>query len=220
MKKIIAMLAVLLLALTLSACGGTAAPTSQPTLEPPTTPAAPTPAPEMPTPTAVPTPSPTPTPKPPMTASSAGIEDGVLGEEYGKRGYQTASGTPTLSPPVEIQNAPDETVSFAIIMLDPDSVPLAGFSWVHWLAAGIGEPELSENVSIDMADTLVQGRNSFYANGYGGPTPPDKPHTYVFTVYALDFIPELANGFTQEELLSAMDGHILAEAEFTGTYSN
>ncbi|NIP73871.1 MAG: YbhB/YbcL family Raf kinase inhibitor-like protein [Gammaproteobacteria bacterium] len=59
--------------------------------------------------------------------------------------------------------------------------------------------------------------------GYDGPCPPwndERLHRYVFTVYALD-VPSLglAAGFTGEDALQAMEGHILAQASWTGTYT-
>lgn len=44
-----------------------------------------------------------------------------------------------------------------------------------------------------------------------GPYPPDKDHIYTLTVYALDCELPLANGFYMNELLHAMEGHVLAK---------
>ncbi|MFW5816150.1 MAG: YbhB/YbcL family Raf kinase inhibitor-like protein [Wenzhouxiangella sp.] len=59
--------------------------------------------------------------------------------------------------------------------------------------------------------------------GYDGPCPPwndELLHRYVFTVYALDVDRlELPEGFTSADVREAMDGHILAEASLTGTYT-
>jgi Raf kinase inhibitor-like YbhB/YbcL family protein len=59
--------------------------------------------------------------------------------------------------------------------------------------------------------------------GYDGPCPPwndSIAHRYVFSVYALD-VPTLGldDGFTLADLRGAMDGHVLAEAAWTGAYS-
>ena len=171
-------------------------------------------------PTAEPTAEPTPEPTavPAMTVSSAGIVDGTLADAYGKHGTQKKGGTPTLSPPLSVANVPEGTVCFAIVMLDPDSVPLCGYEWVHWLAANIKQGDLAENASIDAAATMVQGRNDFKKSGYGGPTPPDKAHNYVITVYALDTELDLTEGFDKDALLTAMNGHVLALATITAEY--
>jgi Raf kinase inhibitor-like YbhB/YbcL family protein len=59
--------------------------------------------------------------------------------------------------------------------------------------------------------------------GYDGPCPPwndERPHRYVFTLYALD-IPRLPveGAFDKHAVLDAIHGHILAEASITGLYS-
>jgi Raf kinase inhibitor-like YbhB/YbcL family protein len=64
-----------------------------------------------------------------------------------------------------------------------------------------------------------QGINDFKRVGYGGPCPPPgEPHRYYFKLYALDVNLALKPRATKQELLRAMDGHILAEAQLMGTY--
>ena len=56
--------------------------------------------------------------------------------------------------------------------------------------------------------------------GYGGPAPPDKRHTYVFKLYALDSeldLPECKS--TKADVEKAMEGHIIEQAQLTGTYA-
>ena len=64
-------------------------------------------------------------------------------------------------------------------------------------------------------------RGDYY--GYDGPCPPWNDlrlHRYVFTVYALDVAQmDLTGKFTGPEALVAMQGHILAQASMTGTYT-
>ncbi len=56
------------------------------------------------------------------------------------------------------------------------------------------------------------------APGYGGPCPPIGRHRYFHKLYALDqVLPDLGTA-TREELVVAMQGHILAQAELIGTY--
>jgi Raf kinase inhibitor-like YbhB/YbcL family protein len=59
--------------------------------------------------------------------------------------------------------------------------------------------------------------------GYDGPCPPwndEIPHHYIFTLYAVDF-PRcpVAGTFKGPEVLAAMKGHIIAQAQITGLYS-
>jgi Raf kinase inhibitor-like YbhB/YbcL family protein len=155
-----------------------------------------------------------------MAVLSAGVAGGALADEYGMRGAQQGNGVPTRSLPLSIKNAPEGTVCYALAMIDPDSKPLCGYEWVHWLAAGFTESELAANASLDAAADMAQGANDFGATGYGGPTPPDKPHTYVVTVYALDAKPQLQNGFSLSELSAAIEGHVLAKAVLKARYDN
>lgn len=71
----------------------------------------------------------------------------------------------------------------------------------------------------------VTGVNSYsnHNGGYDGPCPPwndELMHEYHFRLYALD-IPSLnlSGNFTGPEVLAAMQGHILDEAEWTGMYT-
>lgn len=59
--------------------------------------------------------------------------------------------------------------------------------------------------------------------GYDGPCPPWNdtiPHRYVFTLYALDIARCPVEGeFRARDVLAAIEGHVLAKASVTGTYS-
>ncbi len=168
-----------------------------------------------------------------MDITSAAVNDGVLDERFGCNGQDFAPGDmPSRSFPLEIVGAPAGTASFAVIFDDPDSVPVCGFKWVHWLVTGLKTPKLPEDASRE-SDDIVQGVNSWYgrdvfdinaASRYGGPYPPDKVHTYVITVLALDFVPVLRTGFTYEDLEKVTKGHVLAKAtlkcKYPPKYSN
>ena len=155
-----------------------------------------------------------------MVLSSDGIIDGVIADKYGMRGDQKEGQTPTLSIPLSIENAPTGTVCYAVSMMDPDSKPLCGYEWTHWLAVNIVTTDLPEDASICMKAEMTQCMNDFGSIGYGGPTPPDKPHTYVITVFALDCMIDLADGFSKDEFGAALSGHVLAEAQIKGSYAN
>jgi hypothetical protein len=63
-----------------------------------------------------------------------------------------------------------------------------------------------------------QGTNDFRKVGYGGPCPPSGTHRYYFKVYALDKALGPDSKTTKDQLLKAMDGHILAQGELMGKY--
>lgn len=125
-----------------------------------------------------------------------------------------------LSPPLEWDNAPERTESFAIICEDPDA---PGGTWVHWVlyALPANTTKLKESVPTTgvLRDGGRQGLNDFSSTGYGGPCPPrGRPHHYIFTLYAVDTRPELEQGASKEEVMSVLDGHILARATLVGIY--
>lgn len=127
---------------------------------------------------------------------------------------------PDLSPRLRWSEPPEGTMSFALVVDDPDA-PRG--TWVHWVAYGIpGDArELQEGFpkEASASDGILQGENDFGKTGYGGPAPPPgKPHRYFFKLYALDFTPELEAGLSKEDLQRAIEGHVLGEAQLMGRY--
>ena len=128
----------------------------------------------------------------------------------------------------------------------PASLPRVDF--FHWVLIdlpvavnGLKEGEFSNDVTPrgkpgpQAAHGARQGINNYtdwFAgdhdmrgdyHGYDGPCPPwndEVVHHYVFTVYALDIdsLP-ITGKFGGPEVRAAMQGHILAEASLTGTYT-
>lgn len=165
-----------------------------------------------------------------MIVTSTGIVNGIIQDKFGGRGTQfNENGVPTYSLPFKIENAPDKTQSFAIVMEDKDAYPVTGgFVWIHWLAANIVRNELKENES-QTANDFMQGCNSWTSiQGsqqskelscfYGGMTPPDKAHIYELHVFALDKRLNLQRGFFLNELYQEMEGHILDHYTLKGIY--
>jgi Raf kinase inhibitor-like YbhB/YbcL family protein len=153
-----------------------------------------------------------------MELRSAGIINGIMDAAYGSNGKDITGGVPLRSLPLEITGAPRGAVCFAVYMDDIDSKPLCGFRWVHWMAVNITDGEIPEDFSRLAGDKAVQGTNDFGKAGYGGPTPPDKDHKYEITVYALDSLLPLSEGFTKDEFEEATEGHVLASATLNGIY--
>ena len=115
---------------------------------------------------------------------------------------------------------PASAKSLALICDDPDA-PVG--TWLHWVLYDlpVTATDLTEKVppSESLSFGAKQGINDFKRVGYGGPCPPPgKPHRYYFKLYALDVDLVLKPRATKQELLRAMDGHILAEAQLMGTY--
>ncbi|RHW51964.1 YbhB/YbcL family Raf kinase inhibitor-like protein [Bombilactobacillus bombi] len=152
------------------------------------------------------------------------LDQGRLPAKYGKFGAAAdfKNQHPLRSFPIKISNLPEQAVSLALTFVDPDSIPVAGFQWIHWTAANlpINIQEIPENASQQPPFSFIQGKNSTaspYINEadasinqrYVGPTPPSGIHNYELRLYALDKKLDLKAGFWMNELQHAMEGHIL-----------
>ncbi len=125
-----------------------------------------------------------------------------------------------LSPPLRWSDPPGKTKSFALIVDDPDAP--AG-TWVHWVLYECPGSLRELPEGVPGRDTVpgigTQGVNDFRKVGYGGPCPPRGPaHRYFFKLYAVDSDLALPPGKTKAELLKAMEGHVLGQAELVGRY--
>lgn len=135
----------------------------------------------------------------------------------------TCDGTNT-SPELRIEGAPEGTVSFALIIEDPD-IPSAVKERMnievfdHYVLYDIP----ADTTVLPEANATVgtAGKNT-RAMGYTGPCPPKeyepKEHRYVFQLYALDTVLGLPEGATKAELKAVMDGHIIASSFMIGRY--
>jgi len=114
--------------------------------------------------------------------TSSAFEDG--GEIPRECGYKNGNKVP----PLAVSGIPEMTESLVLIMDDPDAMGPAGKVWLHWLVWDIirHEPEQTDEMDSFPGNSRIEGITDFGEVGYGGPAPPDKRHTYVFKVYALD----------------------------------
>ena len=122
------------------------------------------------------------------------------------------------SPPLTLSGVPTESKSLVIIMDDPDAMGAVGKVWVHWILWNI-DPATTEIVESTIPNNAVEGMTDFGEVGYGGPAPPDKRHTYVFKLYALDSKLDLSKESSKLDIEKAMEGHILSQATLKGTYA-
>jgi hypothetical protein len=144
-----------------------------------------------------------------LRLTSSAFNDGdAMPVEY------TCDGNDT-SPPFAIAGVPDGAAALALTMIDID-VPGGGF--VHWTVWNI-DPATTEVAQGTVPGAGVEGQTSRGSPGYFGPCPPTGTHQYVFTLYALDaalVLDPATDG--RAEIESAVEGHVLATAELTGTY--
>lgn len=119
-----------------------------------------------------------------------------------------------INPALKFAGIPKNTKSLVLIMDDPDA---PGGTWDHWIVWNISPTEKIDENSVPPG--AVQGKNGWGKNAYGGPCPPSGTHRYFFKLYALDSSLSLSPRATKKELLAAMQGHILEQAELVGTYT-
>ncbi len=121
-----------------------------------------------------------------------------------------------ISPQLRWQNAPKGTKSFAVTAYDPDAP--TGSGWWHWVVFNIDK-------SVDTIKTgastkampagAVESITSYGSKGFGGACPPagDKPHRYIFTVYALDIEKIDQSADARPELIGFfLNSHAIAKA--------
>jgi Raf kinase inhibitor-like YbhB/YbcL family protein len=151
---------------------------------------------------------------PPLLMQTDAFPDGgVVPEKYVFRGAG-------VQPGFKFSNAPEGTVSYAIIFHDIDVALQGGTDDVlHWMAwdipaaaNGIPEGKLPEG--------SITGKNVRGQNSYMGPGAPPGPrmHHYVFELYALNAKLDLPDTATRNELLAAMKGKTVAKAAYVGRY--
>jgi len=123
-----------------------------------------------------------------------------------------------LSPALRWENAPGSTRSFALIVEDPDAP--AG-TWNHWLLWDIPATATAIAEGYGAGKLGADGTNDFRKQGYGGPCPPKGhgAHRYYFRLLALSQASlSLPVGVRRDELEQALEGRVLAEAQYMGTY--
>jgi Raf kinase inhibitor-like YbhB/YbcL family protein len=127
------------------------------------------------------------------------------------------------SPALSFGGVPPGARSLALVVEDPDAPDPAAPRRVfaHWLLYDLppGTPALAEAVTAAALPAGTRaGRSDFGREGYGGPCPPVGRHRYFFRLYALDALLGDLGAPARPALLGAMQGHVLEEAAWMGTY--
>jgi Raf kinase inhibitor-like YbhB/YbcL family protein len=122
----------------------------------------------------------------------------------------TCDGAET-APPLRWSKPPAHTRSLALLMEDPDA---PGGTFVHWTVYGLAP------TATAVPGNPKQGENSFGKRGYSGPCPPkgDKPHRYVFTLYALRSEPKLETGAKPADVRAAIGRAAIGRGRLVGRF--
>lgn len=123
-----------------------------------------------------------------------------------------------INPPLLFVDVPTNAKSLALIMEDPD-VPKnlrADGLFVHWLVWDM--PTDVKEIPEGAEPPGVIGQNTSGSAGYTGPCPPDREHRYFFKLYALGSTLTEARIANRDDFLSAIESHVITEAELMGRY--
>jgi Raf kinase inhibitor-like YbhB/YbcL family protein len=168
-----------------------------------------------------PTPSAAPA-KPGLTLTTPAFEDGgIIPNKY----TQAAAPATPVSPKLEWTHVPDGTVSFTLILHDPDtSVTKTPEDILHWMIFNIpgtatGLPEgVSDQATL--TDGSIQALNRSKKVGYMGMGAGAQGpyHHYTYELYALDTKLTLGAGATRADVVAAMSGHVLGKGALVGRF--
>ena len=160
-------------------------------------------------------------PGPGLTLTSPDFEDGgIIPNKY------TQAVPDAVSPKLEWTHVPPGTVSFALILHDPDAALQRKTDDVlHWMIFNIPgtATELPQGVpagKAELPDGAIQAKNLRGMPGFMGPGAPaaGPHHHYTFELFALDTKLSLGPDATRADVLSAMNGHILGKAVLVGRF--
>ncbi len=119
-----------------------------------------------------------------------------------------------IAPELNWVNVPSGTKSFALLMSDYDAPVDGGFH--HWIVYNIpgSARELEGN------HPFTEGTNDFGFKGYGGPCPPPtgETHHYLFLLYATDTANIGGAGLTFDQVIQALNNHVLGATSIIGTF--
>jgi Raf kinase inhibitor-like YbhB/YbcL family protein len=125
-----------------------------------------------------------------------------------------------IPPPLSVTGVSSKAITMALIFEDPDAVEVVGYTWIHWIMWNISPQTTSfgeENLPLEAS----QGTNSLGQVGYQGPCPPaGRDHAYYFRLYVLNTELTLSSSATKQNLLTAMEGHIIQETYLMGRFAN
>jgi len=155
-----------------------------------------------------------------LAMTTDGFEDGAVIPIK----YSAAAEGGAVSPKLTWTGAPDGVVSYTLILHDPDTSMMKGTAqYLHWLIFNIPgtTTELPEGVATTpiLPDGSIQLMNSGRKPGYAGMgAGPGPYHHYTFEMYALDTKLTLGADATQDDVMKAMDGHVMGKATLVGRY--
>jgi Raf kinase inhibitor-like YbhB/YbcL family protein len=123
-------------------------------------------------------------------------------------------------------DAPANLQTYAIVLHDIENANARGtVDTLHWtafnipgstkmLAEGLGGGDLPDGTRNGPGINAGRGTPSYFGPGAG----PGPFHHYVFEFYALDTKLDLPATATRDELMKAMEGHVIGKAAYVGRF--
>ena len=154
-----------------------------------------------------------------MHLSSSAFQGGKLIPT--KYAYHGVLGGRNISIPLTWGDAPPETKSFALSIVDPH--PVAN-NWVHWFVINISRTTTSlaeGSAGKNMPAGSKELYNTYGTLGYGGPEPPkgSGPHPYEIMLYALSVENlDLSVNATLSAFKNGLEGKVITSAKIVGIY--
>ena len=161
---------------------------------------------------------------PPLMLSSSAVQDGgVVPDKY------TAASQSPVTPPLAWSNIPATAQSLVLIVHDVDVVMQRGLGDnPHWIVFNIPTTTTSLAEGLPSTATLPDGSVQMSRPGRNGAPatagyfpfapPPGFVHHYDFDLYALDTKLDLPGTTTRDDLLKAMEGHVIGKAAYFGRF--
>ncbi len=167
-------------------------------------------------------------PRPVLSVSSDAWPDG--GEVPAQNAFRGGNKSPEFEfhwmLGTEPTSAPPQLQSYAVIFHDiENSTNKTTVDTLHWsafnipgtakgLPAALGPGDLADGTRNGPGIAAGRGTPAYFGPGAG----PGPFHHYVFEFYALDTKLDLPANTTREDLLKAMDGHVIGKAAYVGRY--
>ncbi len=120
------------------------------------------------------------------------------------------------SPALNWTGAPTGTESYVLIVDDPDA---PNGTRTHWILFNIPKTLTQLDEATKTPKDAKSGRNSKDEPGYFGPCPHSGTHRYFFTLYALDSRLTVNSSANKQDILNAMQNHILESSQLMGLYN-
>ncbi len=123
-----------------------------------------------------------------------------------------------INPSLRFVDVPRHAWSLVLIMDDPD-VPISvreDGMWDHWIVWNI-DPHINM-IDVGECPRGNYGTTTSNTRSYVPPCPPDREHRYFFRLYALSSTLNLEDGATKQQVMSAMQKHIIDQSELVGVY--